>query len=66
MPKPLNNGSKEQKRAEKNQTSTLKGNSTIEAYAPCIRGGRTMGELIFFTGVFVLIVCFMIEYANGD
>ena len=66
MYKPFNYGAEKQKRVEENKTSTFKRNPTIEINVKSIRGRRTMGELIFFTGVFVLIVCFMIEYADGD
>jgi hypothetical protein len=64
--KPFNNGAEKQKRIEKNQTSTFKRNPTIKINVKSIRGGRTMGELIFWTGIGVMIVCFFIEYADGD
>jgi hypothetical protein len=66
MYKPFNYGAEKQKRIEKNQTSTFKRNTTIEINVKSIRGGRTMGELIFWTGIGVMIVCFFIEYADGD
>ena len=66
MSKPINNGTKKQKRIEENQTSTFKRNPAIKIDASCIRGGRTMGELIFWIGIGVMIVCFFIEYADGN